>query len=98
MLPQPGIRVPCFGLSWTIWKHKEARPRPSRRLFETGGCAQRRIQNEKCRMRLLRPDSGRDCYGVENRPALHPHPAARSMIISPAKALKRDVECGNFTQ
>jgi hypothetical protein len=35
---------------------------------------------------------------VENRPALHPHPAARSMIISPAKALKRDVECGNFTQ
>src|ERR1039457_2019971 len=22
------IRVPCFGRSWTIWKHKEARPRP----------------------------------------------------------------------
>jgi hypothetical protein len=28
MLPLPSIRVPCFGRSWTIWKHKEARPRP----------------------------------------------------------------------
>ena len=39
MLPLPGIRVPRSGRSWTIWKHKEARPRPPRRLFETGAHA-----------------------------------------------------------
>ena len=36
MLPLSPIRVPCFDRSWTIWKHKEGRPRPPRRLFETG--------------------------------------------------------------
>ena len=45
MLPLPCIRVPCFGRSWTIWKHKEGRPRPPRRLFETGACAQCRMKN-----------------------------------------------------
>jgi hypothetical protein len=35
------VPVPCFGRSWTLWKHKEARPRPPHRLFETGAHAQR---------------------------------------------------------
>jgi hypothetical protein len=33
--PPPLFRVPCFGRSWTIWKHKEGRPskRPHYRHF-----------------------------------------------------------------
>jgi hypothetical protein len=37
--PWPQIRAPCFGRSWTIWKHKEGRPRPPRRLSESGAHA-----------------------------------------------------------
>jgi hypothetical protein len=61
MLPLPSIRVPCFGRSWTIWKHKEARPRPPRRLFETGAHAQCRMKNEECRMQR---DGFCGCYGL----------------------------------
>ena len=43
MLPLPSIRVPCIGRSWTIWKHKEARPHPPRRLFETGAGVRPRL-------------------------------------------------------
>ena len=43
MLPLPSIRVPCIGRSWTIWKHKEGRPHPPRRLFETGAGVRPRL-------------------------------------------------------
>ena len=70
MLPLAQIWVPCFGRSWTIWKHKGGRPRPPGRLFETGAHALRPRQPG------LRPDPGGDRAGLENRPAPHAHAGA----------------------
>jgi hypothetical protein len=58
----PQTRVPCFDRTWTIWKHKEGRRRPPRRLFETVAYAQRPHPS-------LRPDLGGDRAAVANRPA-----------------------------
>ena len=79
--PCLSIRVPCFGRSWTIWKHKEARPRPRRRNPEPGAHPQRPRQPS------LRPDPGGDRPDVANRPAPHAHSAARD---HPADCLPRD--------